>query len=316
MLTAAVLAGACGQSVSADFPEKPVRIVVEFPAGGATDVLIRRVAVKMRERLNQQIIVDNRPGAGGIIAHELVLKSPADGYTLLLGSTALPSNKSLHRKLSYDAGTDFQGVAWLADWGAILAVHPSVPAKTTPELLKLAGARDGQMTYSSAGNGTWPHLAMEMLLHRAGVKMRHIPYKGAVPALTEVIGGFIDAKLDSYVTCMPNIKAGRLRGISVTTATRMSQAPDIPTIAEQGFPGYATAIWSGLLAPRGTPRDPIVRLEAAAMASVQDRDINQQIMNDGMRPVGASGAEMDKLLKSEIALWARVIRDAGVNIGE
>ncbi len=299
---------------AAEYPERPVRIVVEFPGGGATDVVVRRVAAKLRDRINQQIIVDNRPGAGGIIAHELVLKSPPDGYTLLLGSTALASNKSLHRKLSYDAGADFLGVSLLADWGAILVIHPSIPAKKTVELMQLAKARNGQMTFSSAGNGTWPHLAMEMLLHRAGVKMAHIPYKGAVPALTDVIGGFVDAKLDSYVTCMPHIKAGRLRALGSTTAERMVQAPDIPTIMEQGFPGYATAIWSGILAPRGTPREAISKLETHTIAAVKDREVTQQLINDGVRPAGSTAAEMDKLLRDDIALWAKVIKDVGISI--
>ena len=157
-------------SFAAEYPERPVRIVVEFPPGGAADVVIRRVAVRLRERLNQQVIVDNRPGAGGVIAHDHVSKSAPDGYTMLLASTALPANKSLHRKLPYEA-TDFMGVALLADWGGIMVVHPSVPARTMPELIQLAKARHGQMSYSSAGNGTWPHLAAEMLWHRAGVKL-------------------------------------------------------------------------------------------------------------------------------------------------
>ena len=312
---AAALAGVCGPVFAAEYPERPVRIVVEFPAGGATDVVVRRVAGRLRERVSQQIVIDNRPGAGGLIAHEHVSKSTADGYTLLLASTALAANKSLHARLNYEA-TDFQGVALLADWGAILVVHPSVPVKTTQALMQLAKSRHGQMTYSSAGNGTWPHLATEMLLHRAGVKMVHVPYKGAAPALMDVIGGFIDAKIDSYVTAMPNIKASRLRALSVSSAQRMVQAPEIPTIAEQGFPGYASAIWSGVMAPKGTPREVISRLEAQIVASVKDRDVHQQLIHDGVRPVGGGAADLDKLLRNEIALWAKVIRDVGIRLVE
>ena len=225
--------------------------MVEFPAGGAADVVVRRVAGKLRERINQQVVIDNRPGAGGVIAHEHVAKSPADGYTLLLATTALAANKSLHRKLPYDAATDFAGISLLADWGAILVVHPSVPAKTLGELMRAAKARDGQMTYSSAGNGTWPHLATEMLLHRANVKMIHVPYKGAAPALTDVIGGFIDAKLESNTA-----------------------------------------------------------------ASVKDRDVNARLIDDGVRPAGSSAADQDKLLRDELALWAKVIKEVGIKAGE
>ena len=243
-------------------------------------------------------------------------KAPADGYTLLLATTALAANKSLHRKLPYDAAVDFSGVSLLADWGAIMVVHPSVPAKTLAELIRLARQRQGQMTYSSAGNGTWPHLATEMLLHRAAVKMVHVPYKGAAPALADVIGGFIDAKLDSYVTAMPNIKAGRLRALGVSSAARMVQAPEIPTIAEQGYPGYATAIWAGLMVPRKTPREVITRLESSTVASVKDREVTAQLINDGVRPAGSSAAEQDQLLRDELALWAKVIRDVGIKIAD
>ena len=236
---------------AAEYPERPLRIVVEFPAGGAADVVVRRVAGKLRERINQQVVIDNRPGAGGVIAHEHVAKSPADGYTLLLATTALAANKSLHRKLPYDAATDFAGISLLADWGAIMVVHPSVPAKTLSELMRAAKARDGQMTYSSAGNGTWPHLATEMLLHRASVKMIHVPYKGAAPALTDVIGGFIDAKLESNTA-----------------------------------------------------------------ASVKDREVNARLIDDGVRPAGSSAADQDKLLRDELALWAKVIKDAGIKVAE
>jgi tripartite-type tricarboxylate transporter receptor subunit TctC len=312
-----ILCGAAiGASDAADYPERPVRIVVEFPAGGATDVVARRVGNKLRERVGQQIVIDNRAGAGGLIAHEYVAKSPADGYTLLMASTAFAANKFLHRKLAYDAATDFAPVALLADWGAIVVIHPSIPSKTLAEFVKLVKERPGEMTYSTAGNGTWPHLAQEMLNSRAGIKMVHVPYKGAAPALQDVLGGFIHTKIDSYVTSMPHIKTGKLRALGVTTAERMVQAPDIPTVAEQGYAGYAAAIWAGLMAPKNTPREVIAKLESNVVASVKDRDINAQIMNDGMRPVGGSAADLDKLLKSELVLWAKVIRDIGIKPAE
>jgi tripartite-type tricarboxylate transporter receptor subunit TctC len=261
-------------------------------------------------------VIDNRAGAGGLIAHEYVAKSAADGYTLLLASTALAANKSLHRKLSYDAAVDFAPVSLLADWGAIVVIHPSIPAKTLGEFVKLVKSRPGQMTYSTAGTGTWPHLAQEMLNSRAGIKMVHVPYKGAVPALQDVLGGFVDTKIDSYVTSMPHIKTGKLRALGVTTAERMVQAPDIATVAEQGYAGYAAAIWAGLMAPKNTPREVITKLESNVAASVKDREINAQLINDGVRPVGSSANELDMLLKSELALWAKVIREIGIKPAE
>ncbi|MEQ1772871.1 MAG: tripartite tricarboxylate transporter substrate binding protein [Burkholderiales bacterium] len=301
---------------AAEFPDRPVRIVVEFPAGGATDVVARRVGNKLRERVGQQIVIDNRAGAGGLIAHEFVVKSPADGYTLLLASTAFAANKFLHRKLSYDAVTDFMPVSLLADWGAIVVIHPSIPAKTLGEFIKVVKDRPGEMTYSTAGTGTWPHLAQEMLNNRAGIKMVHVPYKGAVPALQDVLGGFVHTKIDSYVTSMPHIKTGKLRALGVTTAERMVQAPDIPTVAEQGYAGYAAAIWAGLMAPKNTPREVIAKLESNVAASVKDREITAQLINDGVRPVGSTAAELDKLLKSELVLWAKVIKDIGIKPAE
>ena len=309
---AAVTLAVMAPATAADYPERAVRIVVEFPAGGATDIVVRRVGAKLREHIGQQIVVDNRPGAGGLIAHEHVAKSPADGYTLLLASTALAANKSLHRKLAYDASTDFAAVSLLADWGAIVVIHPSIPAKTLGEFVQVVKARPGEITYSSAGTGTWPHLAQEMLNSRAGISMVHVPYKGAAPALQDVLGGFIHTKIDSYVTSMPHIKTGKLRALGVTTAERMLQAPEIPTVAEQGYPGYAAAIWAGLMAPKNTPREVIVKLESNVVASVKDRDVNAQLIGDGLRPVGSTAADLDKLLKSELALWAKVIREIGI----
>ena len=311
-----VLAALTGPAWCAAYPERPVRVVVEFPAGGATDVVARRVGNKLREVMGQQIVVDNRAGAGGLIAHEHVAKSPADGYTLLLASTAFASIRFLQRKLPYDTATDFVPVSLLADWGAIVVIHPSIPAKTLTEFINVVKARPGQMTYSTAGTGSWPHLAQEMLNNRASVKMIHVPYKGAVPALQDVLGGFIDTKIDSYVTSMPHIKTGKLRALGVTTAGRMVQAPDIPTVAEQGYAGYAAAIWSGLMAPKNTPREVIAKLESSVAAAVKDREVNAQLINDGVRPVGSTAAELDKLIKSEFVLWAKVIKEIGIKPAE
>jgi tripartite-type tricarboxylate transporter receptor subunit TctC len=231
---------------------------------------------------------------------------------VLLATTPLAANPALYRKLPYDAAADFLPVSFIADWAALLVVHPSVPAKTIPEFVKLARAKPGQLTYSSAGIGSFVHLAPEMLFSRAGIKITHVPYKGAVPALTDVVAGFIDAKLDSFVTSIPHMRTGRLRAIGVSSAERMPQAPDVPTIAEQGYPGYSAAIWLGLVVPKGTPRDVISRLETAFIAAVKDRDVNARLVEDGIRPVGGTAGDLEALIRREQAQWSKVVRAIGL----
>ncbi|MCC6532748.1 MAG: tripartite tricarboxylate transporter substrate binding protein [Burkholderiales bacterium] len=310
-----LLVALCGLApylAAADYPERPVRFVVEFPAGGAVDVIARRIAGKLTERFGQQFIVDNRSGAGGVIAHEFVAKARADGYTLLLATTPLAANPALYKKLPYDAAADFVPVSFIADWAALLVVHPSVPARSFGEFVKLAKARPGELTYSSAGVGSFVHLAPELLFNRAGIKVTHVPYKGAVPALTDVLAGFISAKLDSYVTSIPHMKTGRLRALGVSSAERMLQVPEVPTLAEQGYPGFAAAIWLGLVVPKGTPGDIVTRLEAAATAAVKDKDVSARLVADGIRPVGGSAKELDALMRAEQAQWSKLIRDIGL----
>ena len=297
---------------AADYPERAVRFVIEFPAGGAVDVVARRIAAKLTERFGQQFIVDNRAGAGGVIAHEFVAKARPDGYTVLLATTPFAANAALYKKLPYDAAADFTPVSFIADWAALYVVHPSVPARTFPEFVRLAKSRPGQLTYSSAGVGSFVHLAPEMLFNRAGIKLTHVPYKGAAPALTDVIAGFIDAKLDSYVTSIPHMKTGRLRALGVSSAERMVQLPEIPTIAEQGYPGYAAAIWLGLVVPKGTPSDIVTRLESAFITAVKDRDVSARLIDDGIRPVGGTAADLDALIRKERAQWSKLVRDIGL----
>jgi tripartite-type tricarboxylate transporter receptor subunit TctC len=304
-----VYSGAAG----AEYPDHPIRILVEFPAGGAADVVARRMGAKLGDRLGQQVLIDNRSGAGGVIAHEYVAKSAPDGYTLLLATTSVTANPSLRKKLPYDPQTDFVPIALLADWGGLFALHPSVPGKTLGEFVKFVKANPDKLSYSSAGTGTWPHLSMEMFTHRAGIRMVHIPYKGAVPALQDVIAGFVAAKIDSYITTVPHMKTGRLKVLAVTTGSRMSQLPEIPTIAEQGYPGYDTAIWLGLVAPKGTPRDIVAKLEQNVIAIIKDKDMTSRLIEDGYRPRAASGAELGAFIRSEVAQWQQVVREVGIS---
>jgi tripartite-type tricarboxylate transporter receptor subunit TctC len=308
----AVLGFLVSGSAAADYPERAIRLIVEFPPGGATDALTRRLGAKLSERLGQPAVVENRSGAGGVIAHEYVAKAPPDGYTLLLPTTAMTINASLHRKLSYDALESFVPIALIADWAALLVVHPSIPANNLTEFVKFVKVNPGKLSYSSAGTGTWPHLAMEMLNSRSGMQILHVPYKGAVPALQDTIAGFVAAKIDSYITSMPQIKAGRLKALAVTSANRMPQAPDVPTIAEQGYPGFDTAIWLGLVAPKGTPKDVISKLEQTVIAIIKEKDISQKLYDDGYRARGATGAELAELMRKEIPQWRQVIQKVGI----
>lgn len=315
MVTALALSAAAGMVSTvhaAEYPERAVRFVVEFPAAGAVDVVARRIAAKLTERFGQQFIVDNRPGAGGIIAHEFVAKSKPDGYTVLLATTPFAANPALHRKLPFDPGADFVPVSFIADWAALYVVHPSIPARSFPEFVKLAKANPGKLTYSSAGVGSFVHLAPELLFNRAGIKVTHVPYKGAAPALTDVVAGFIDAKLDSYVTSIPHMKTGRLRAIGVSSAERMVQVPEVPTIAEQGYPGYAAAIWLGLLVPRGTSPEIVARLETAFIAAVKDKEVSGRLIDDGIRPVAGSAADLGALIGKERTQWSKLINDIGL----
>jgi tripartite-type tricarboxylate transporter receptor subunit TctC len=204
-------------------------------------------------------------------------------------------------------------IALITDWAGLLVVHPSVPGNTLPEFVRFVKANPGKLSYSSAGTGTWPHLAMEMLKSRSGMQMVHVPYKGAAPALQDTIAGFVAAKIDSYITSMPQVKSGRLKLLGVTTAGRMLQAPDVPTIAEQGYPGFDTAIWLGVLAPKGTPEDIASKLEQNIIAIIKEKDIAQRLYDDGYRPRAGTAAEFAALIRKEVSQWRQVIRDVGIS---
>jgi tripartite-type tricarboxylate transporter receptor subunit TctC len=308
-----VVAGAASVNALADYPDHPIRMIVEFPAGGNVDIVARRIGLKLTERLGKQIVVDNRGGAGGVIAHEYAAKSAPDGYTLLLATTAFTANPALHKKLPYDPLADFVPIALAADWGGFLVVHPSIPANTLADFVKLIKANPNRLSYSSAGTGTWPHLSMEMFKSMAGIKIVHVPYKGVVPALQDVIAGYVAAKIDSYATSMPHIKSGRLKLIAVTTAQRLPQVPDTPTIAEQGYPGYDSAIWLGLVTSKGTPKDIVSRLEQNVVAIIKDREFARKLDEDGFRPLGGRGSDLDALIRKELAQWQRVVRETGIS---
>jgi tripartite-type tricarboxylate transporter receptor subunit TctC len=296
------------------FPGKPIRLVVPYPPGGGTDTIGRPLAQRLTENLKQQVIVDNRGGAGGNIGMELVAKSPPDGYTLVLALTAqLAVNPSLFKKLPYDPIKDFEPVSLLATGPYILVVHPSIPAKSVKELIALARTRPGQLGYASSGNGSGGHLAAALLENMANIKMLHVPYKGGGPALVDLLAGNVQVLFATYATSKPHIDSGRVRPLGVSTAQRLSGV-DIPTIAETGLPGYDAGVWYAVLAPAGTPREIVAKLNAEIVRALRAPEVKALLDKANIEIVGSTPEDLTKFMKSEIAKWAKVVKAANVQV--
>ncbi len=296
-----------------DYPTRPVRLVIPFPPGGSNDVVGRLIAMHLAERLGKQVVVDNRGGAGGVIGTEVVAKSPADGYTLLVISMAHAVNPWLY-KLTYDPIKDFAPIALLAKGANVLVVHPSLPVKTVKDLIDLAKAKPGQLNFASSGNGTSIHLAGELFKTMAGVSMVHVPYKGSAPAIADLLGGQVSCMFDNMPSSLPHIKAGKLRAIAVTSARRSPAMPELPTIAEAGLPGYEAASWFGLLAPAGTPREIVTKLNHTIVESLKTPEMKERLSSQGAEPVGDSPEEFAAYIRSEIAKWAKVVKASGAKL--
>lgn len=313
LLFAAVVAAP--PSSAAEYPDKPVRIVLPYPAGGGADVIGRPLGQHLSDRMGQRFVLDNRGGAGGNIAMELVAKSPADGYTLVLALTAqLAVNQSLYREVPFDALKDYEPVSLLASAPYFLAVHPSVPARTVEEFIKLAKANPGKLTFGSSGNGGGPHLSMELFKSMAKVDLLHVPYRGAGPALPNLIGGQVDAMFVSYGTAAANIRAGNIRVLAVTTPRRSAAMPDVPTMSEAGLPGYDSGVWYALLAPRGTPKAIVNKLNSEVNALLSGSELRNRLLTDGLTPIGSTPNELFTYMKSERSKWTSVVKNAGVRI--
>lgn len=294
------------------YPSKPIRLVIGFAAGGPSDVAARTIAQKLTEKWGQQVIVDIRPGAGGNIATEIVAKAPADGYTLLEPAFAHAVNPSLYSKLPFDAVKDFAPILLFASIANVLVVHPSLPVHSVTELIAFAKGRPNQLTYGSAGNGTASHLAGELLVLMGGIKITHVPYKGLAPAHTEIMGGQLSMMFDGIVTGMPAVKAGRLRALGVTTAKRWQGAPDIPTMSEAGLAGFEVNSWFGLLAPAGTPRDIVLRLNSEVARALREPDARERLNSIGAEPMDNTPEEFAAYINAEMAKWAKVVKTAGI----
>ena len=311
VLLIAALAGAAGATAQ-NYPARPVRLIVPSSPGGGTDISARIIAPRLSEYLGQQVVVENRPGAGTMIGGEVVARSAPDGYTLLMGISTLAINPAIYRKVPYDALRDFAPVSQAVALPNVLVAHPSLPVKTVKELVAFARARPGQINFASAGLGTSPHLSMELFLSMTGLKMVHVPYKGSGPGVTDLVAGHVPLMMPNMLSALPHIKSGRLRALGVTSTKRASRASDIPTIAEAGVPGYEAVQWYGVLAPAGTPRPVITRLHAEVVRVLQQPDIRERFLSDGAEAVGSSPEEFAAFIRAETAKWAKVIKDAGL----
>jgi tripartite-type tricarboxylate transporter receptor subunit TctC len=297
---------------SAAVPGKSLRIVLGFSPGGSSDILARMLAPPLGEALGTLVIIDNRPGAGGNIAAELVAKSAPDGSTLLLGNQGvLATNLSLYAKLSYDPVRDFSPIVLLASQPSIMAIHPSLPARSVKEFVMLAKRRAGELNYASSGVGAATHLAGELFCAMAGVRMVHIPYKGAPQALTDVMAGLNQVMFASVTSVMPQVGAGRLRALGVTDTRRLHALPDLPTVAEAGLPGYEARAWHGLVGPAGTPGAVVARLNMELNKIVQGADARDKLAAVGVEVIGGSAQEFAQYIRSEIPKWSKIIKTLG-----
>ena len=302
-------------SGAAGFPSKPVRLVVPFPPGSSTDIVSRLLAQRMSEAWGHQVIVDNRPGAGGAIGVEQVAKAAPDGYTLVVGHIGTHGvNPSLFSKLPYDPINDFAPITQTVSLPLILAIHPSVPAKNVKELTALAKAKQGQLNYASGGNGSAAHLAVEYYKLLAKIDLVHVPYKGTGPALTDLMAGNVSLTITGMPPLMPHIKSGKLRALAVTTAQRVEQLPQLPTFAESGYPEYEINSWQAFFAPAGTPSDIVMKINGEIGRILKLPDMRDRLAGLGAVSVGSTPEQSRALVKSEIAKWARVVKAAGIRV--
>ncbi len=308
-----VAGGALAQAPA--YPSKPIRLVVPFPPGGATDILAREVAQKLTEAWGQSVVVDNRPGAGGNIGAELVARAAPDGYTLLMGTVGTHAiNASLYAKLPYDHVKDFAPVILVAGVPNVLVVNPALPVNTVAELIAYAKANPGKLNFASSGNGTSIHLSGELFKVMAGVQMTHVPYKGSAPAVADLISGQVQLMFDNLPPSLPQIKAGKLRALAVTSATRAPALPDVPTIAEAGLPGFEASSWFGVLAPAGTPPAIVARLNAEIAKWLASPEAREKLSKQGANAAGGSPEDFAKHIAAETTKWAKVVKDSGAKV--
>jgi tripartite-type tricarboxylate transporter receptor subunit TctC len=303
---------AVGAANAQAYPSKPIRFVVPYPAGGPLDTVARLLAQKVSESVKEPIVVDNKPGAGGNIGADAVAKSPADGYTILMGAVATHAiNPTLYSSMPYDAVRDFIPVTQIASTPNVLVVNPSVPAGNVREFIAYAKANPGKLNFGSGSTGSAGHLAGELFKTLAGIEMTHVPYKGAAPAMNDLIGGQIQLMFDNLASALGQVRAGRVRALAVTTAARTSLAPELPTIAESGLPGFDINTWFGLFVPANTPREVVDRLHAEFTRALAMPQVKERLLALGAEPVGSQPAEFAAYIRTEAEKYARVIKASG-----
>lgn len=300
------------QGSAASYPAKPIRLIVPLAVGGGTDITARVLAQKLTEVIKQSVFVDNRSGASGVIGTEIAAKAPPDGYTILLASNSFTSNASLFRKLPYDPLKDFAAVSLLAVVPYLLAIHPSLPARSVKEFIALAKARPGELNHASSGSGTGPHLGMEVLMQRTGIKLVHIVYRGGGAAMSDLIAGHTQAYLAGIVPTLPHVREGRLRALGVSRLVRSAAAPDVPTIAEAGVPGFDEGGQHGIVAPAGMPKEVIAKLHRDIVTAMRSPDVVERSRAEGAEVVASTPDEYAGILKRDVEKWAKVIRAAGM----
>jgi tripartite-type tricarboxylate transporter receptor subunit TctC len=311
-LLAAMTMPAFAAEDAQNYPSKPIRLVVPFTPGGSTDILARVIGVKLTEAWGKQVVIDNRPGAGGNIGVDLVAKSPADGYTLVMGHIGtFGVNPTLYPKLPYDPIKDFQPITLVALVPNMLSVNPALPAKSVKELIALAKAKPGTINFGSGGNGSAAHLAGEYFKLMTKTEITHIPYRGTSPAVTDLIAGQIQMIITGVPPTLNFVKTGKLRALAVATSKRLPLLPDLPTISEAGVPGYEATQWYGVLAPAGTPKPIVAKLNAEMAKAIKGPDVREKLAADAAEPVGNSPEEFGAFIKKEIARWAPVIKASG-----
>ena len=306
--------GAIAQGAAA-YPAKPVRLVVPFPPGGTTDILARAVAQKLSESWGQQVIVDNRPGAGGNIGSDLVAKAAPDGYTLLMGTVGTHAiNPSLYTKMPYDHVKDFAPVILVAGVPNVLVVTPSLPVNSVKELIAYAKENPDKLNFASSGNGTSIHLSGELFRTMTGVQITHVPYKGSAPALADLMGGQVQLMFDNLPSSLQFIKAGKLRALAVTSSTRSAALPDVPTLAESGLPGFEASSWFGVLAPAGTPPETVARINGAIDAWLSSPEAKDKLISQGAIAAGGTPDAFARHIAAETAKWAKVVKASGAHV--
>ena len=304
-----------GAQGAATYPNKPVKIVVPFPPGGATDIFARAIGAELQKAWGQTVIIENKAGGGGTPGADSVAKSAPDGYTLVMGTVGTHAiNMSLYAKMPYDAVKDFDPVVLVAGVPNILVVHPSVNAKTVKELTALAKSQPGKLNVASSGNGTSIHLSAELYKLMAGVDIVHVPYKGSSPAVADLLGGQVQMMFDNLPVSLPHVKAGKLRALAVTSLTRSAALPDVPTMDEEGYKGFDATSWFGLLAPTGTPKEIIVKINAAAVKAIATPEMRERLAAQGADPVGNTSEQFAAFIKLELEKWAKIVKASGARV--